>query len=114
MLQKKSATGQELFSSVVNYLNVTETKFFGLAYYLDDFSDLSSSQLNNPERSSSDCVSSDLTMKCYSYSDSLGYVSNASYYSKENINCLCLQSPTYAGFNPFLIDVPVSLNTYIC
>lgn len=102
----KCATGHDLFCSVIADLGIEDHQYFGLSYYLSPKSYVTDGTLT--------IRNSEVSIK--SLSDSAGSMTSV----ENGYVCACTNysSPctlnskheTYAGFNPFFIDVPFWLD----
>ncbi|TNN09308.1 Band 4-like protein isoform 1 [Schistosoma japonicum] len=106
----KFAFGRELFDLVCQCLEVEESQYFGLAYYLNRSATINSMVgIHRDEQSSSDLsfrLSSSSIDDCYSNKFCGFSVTN----SFNPCTMYSNNTTTYPGFNPFFIDVPFWLD----
>ncbi|KAH8850161.1 Band 4-like protein [Schistosoma japonicum] len=106
----KFAFGRELFDLVCQCLEVEESQYFGLAYYLNRSATINSMvAIHRDEQSSSDLsfrLSSSSIDDCYSNKFCGFSVTN----SFNPCTMYSNNTTTYPGFNPFFIDVPFWLD----
>ncbi|VDQ01581.1 unnamed protein product [Trichobilharzia regenti] len=112
----KLALGRQLLDTVCQYLEIEESQYFGLVFYLNRKADRNSVLGTCQNEESSSGNNQDGLDKSFRISSSSSSINNS--YSTRFCGCPLTNSfnpckvysyhSTYPGFNPFFIDVPVS------
>lgn len=105
--KQKFALGRELFDLVCQCLELEESQYFGLAYYLNHSATRNSMVGTHQDKQDS----SDSSFHLSSSSIDKSYLTKfCGFHMTNSFNPCKMYSndTTYPGFNPFFIDVPVS------